>query len=292
MNAKSGHAAMLLFSLVVSLSFLIGQSVAGKIEPLAITAARFWIAVLIFAAIVAFRRDLSLVNPQYYWRYLLPGAAFAIYFVLMFEALKTANPLNIAVIFTLNPLLAAFFDRLINGHKLPLLVLVALLVGLFGTIWVIFEGDVSKLRRFQLGRGEWLFLVAAFAHALYPPLLARFSRGEPAPVVALVALSAATLLTTIVGAPAIVNTNWMALDVGVYASIIYFGVFATALSFLLVKFATTRIPSAKILAYTYIVPFWVAIEMVVLNHEALPPSAVIGGGFIGVALLMLFVNKA
>ena len=48
-EALVGHTAMLLFSLLVSVSFTVGSLVANQIEPLSITAARFFVAtILIF----------------------------------------------------------------------------------------------------------------------------------------------------------------------------------------------------------------------------------------------------
>ena len=47
-----GHGAMLLFSLCVSVSYILGAMVANDVEPGAITAARFLIGAIIMGALL------------------------------------------------------------------------------------------------------------------------------------------------------------------------------------------------------------------------------------------------
>ena len=60
------------------------------------------------------------------WRYLALGAALAAYFVLMFEALKTAPPVSAAAVFTLTPLMAAGFGWLLMRQRMTARMAVAL----------------------------------------------------------------------------------------------------------------------------------------------------------------------
>ena len=104
-----GHLAMLGFSLLVAGSFSLGAIVANDIAPQAITAARFVFATIIMGMVAALQRDLK---PEYLsrpWRYFVLGGLFTFYFVLMFEGLKTANPVSAAAVFTLMPLMSAVF---------------------------------------------------------------------------------------------------------------------------------------------------------------------------------------
>ena len=89
---------MLLFSLCVSVSYILGALVANDIEPGAITAARFLIGAIVMGALLFFSRSLKKRNFQKPWRFFFLGLSIVIYFVLMFEALKTASSLSLAVI--------------------------------------------------------------------------------------------------------------------------------------------------------------------------------------------------
>ena len=52
-----GHGAMLLFSMCVSVSYILGAMVANDIEPGAITAARFLIGAIVMGALLLFSKN-------------------------------------------------------------------------------------------------------------------------------------------------------------------------------------------------------------------------------------------
>ena len=87
-----GHLAMLGFSALVAGSFSLGTIVANDIDPQAITAARFVLATIVMGIVAAMQRDLKPSHLRRPWRYFVLGGLFTLYFVLMFEGLKTAAP--------------------------------------------------------------------------------------------------------------------------------------------------------------------------------------------------------
>ena len=66
---------------------------------------------------------------------------------------------------------------------------------------------------------------------------------------------------------------------------------STMMSFLCIQFATLRLPSGKVMAYTYLVPSWVIVWEIALGNDA-PTSLVLGGvGLTVLALLMLLRDE-
>ena len=102
-----GHLAMLAFSALVAGSFSLGAIVANDIDPQAITAARFAFATLVMGMVVWFQGSFRLSHFAVPWRFFVLGGLFTIYFVLMFEGLKTAHPVSAAAVFTFMPLTSA-----------------------------------------------------------------------------------------------------------------------------------------------------------------------------------------
>ena len=94
-----GHLAMLLFSALVAGSFSLGSLAANEIAPMAITAARFVIAAVLIGAVVFATGGASAGALRALWRYPVMGVLMALYFVLMFEGLKTAQPVSMAAVF-------------------------------------------------------------------------------------------------------------------------------------------------------------------------------------------------
>ena len=94
MSLLLGHLAMLLFSLLVSLSFVLGVLVANDINPIAITGARFILAALAILGIIYVSKAKSFYenwvlfkNPK---NYIILSLLISVYFITMFEGLKTA----------------------------------------------------------------------------------------------------------------------------------------------------------------------------------------------------------
>lgn len=278
-EALRGHAAMLLFSALVAGSFSLGARAAKLIDPAAITALRFVIAAAVLGVLLALQGGRAAIPAQALrapWRYLLLGGVFASYFVLMFEGLKTAAPVSASAVFTLTPLMAAGFGWLLMRQRLTARMAVALLLGGAGALWVIFRGDPAALLRLQIGRGEAVYLAGCVAHALYTPLVRRLNRGESPLVFSFGTLVAGACLLILWGWPALRATDWAALPAIVWVTLLYVAIFASAVTFVLVQFATLRLPAAKVMAYTYLTPVWVIATEALLG-QGLPGAAVLPG---------------
>ena len=280
-----GHLAMLLFSALVGGSFSLGARMADLVDPVAFTALRFWLAALVIGAGLGATRGLRPVRAP--WRQGVLGLLYAIYFVLMFEGLRTAAPVSASAVFTLTPLMAAGFGWLLLRQRFSPRMAAALALGGAGALWVIFRADLAALLRLELGRGEAIYFLGCVAHALYTPLVARLNRGESAPEFALGVVLAGALLLTVLGAPAILATDWAALPPIVWITLVYVAVFASAATMVLLQFAALRLPSAKVMAYTYLVPAWVLLWEAGFGAAPPPALVLVGVGMTAAALLLL-----
>jgi drug/metabolite transporter (DMT)-like permease len=225
------------------------------------------------------------------WRYLVLGALLACYFVLMFIGLQTAAAVPIAAIFTLTPLMAAGFGWLILRQITSPRMGVALALGGAGALWVIFRGDVAALMRLEIGRGEVIYFFGCIAHAIYAPMVRRLNRGESATVFTFGTLVAGFLWLIPWGGPAALQTDWTSLPPIVWICLAYIAIAASALSFVLIQYATLRLPSARVMAYTYLVPSWVILWEVALGHGHPPATTLIGVALTGVALVLLLKDE-
>jgi drug/metabolite transporter (DMT)-like permease len=282
-----GHLAMLAFSALVAGSFSLGSLIAGDIAPVALTAARFWIAAAVIGALGLVRTGLPLAHFRAPWRFLILGGLFAIYFVLMFEGLKTAPPVNAAAVFTLIPAMAALFGWLLLRQVFTARIAVALALGAVGAVWVIFRGDLGAMAEMRIGRGEIVYFWGCIAHALYAPMVPRLNRGEPAVDFSFGMIVAGAILLTARGWPEIAATEWTALPGRVWIGLLYLAIFASAATFVLVQFAALRLPASKVMAYTYLTPSWVILWEIALGHGAPPALILIGVAMTAAALLIL-----
>ena len=282
---------MLAFSALVTGSFSLGGQIANEIAPAALNAVRFALSAAVVGAVIWARGGGiatltgALSAP---WRYGLLGVLFAIYFVTMFEGLKTAPPVSAAAVFTLTPVMSGIFGYLLLRQLFGARIMVALGLGAMGALWVIFRADIAALMAFEIGRGEVIFFWGCIAHAAYTPLVRVLNRGEPILVFTFWTLSFSTVIIGVWGWRDLVATDWGALRPLVWITLLYVAIAASAMTVFLVQFASMRLPSSKVMAYTYLTPSWVLIWELGLG-QPMPPMAVLGGialTFVALGLLL------
>jgi drug/metabolite transporter (DMT)-like permease len=288
--AQRGHAAMLLFSVLVAGSFSLGSLAANEITPSALNAVRFAIAGVIVGVAVLLTTGVprtALVAP---WRYLVLGGFLAAYFVLMFEGLKTAPPVSAAAVFTLTPLLTAAVGFMLLRQILTPRMTVALILGAIGALWVIFNADLSALLSFKVGQGEAIYFVGCVSHAVYTPLIRKLNRGEPPVVFTFFTLLGSLALLVLWGWSDLLETDWAALPAIVWVTILYVAIAASSVTFVLIQYASLRLPSSKVMAYTYLVPSWVIIWELLL-WGTVPPLMIIGGVVLTIVALVMLLKE-
>ncbi|WP_297340727.1 DMT family transporter [Pseudophaeobacter sp.] len=284
---QRAHGAMLLFSILVAGSFSLGVLIANDIAPMALNAVRFGIAAVVIGAVAGLSGKLRRHHFRAPWRYLVMGALFASYFVLMFYGLQTADPVSASAVFTLTPVLSGVFGYLLLRQITTPRMALALGIGAAGALWVIFRADLAALRAFDIGRGEMIYFVGCVAHAIYTPVVRKLNRGEPVIAFTFGTLIAGALVLLVVGWGDIRATQWNALPMLVWVGIFYVAIFASAVTFVLLQFASLHLPAAKVMAYTYLTPSWVIVWQVALGNPAPSGLILVGIALTVVALVLL-----
>lgn len=280
---------MTLFAAVISVSFTLGHLAAPSIDPAALTATRFLIAALVLG--VAVHRKIRRQHLLRAWRYLVVGGLLAVYFILMFEALKITDPVSTSAVFTLTPLMSALFGFLLMRQISSYVVLFSLILAAIGAIWVIFRGDVEAILGLRFGRGEQVFFIGCAAHALYTPMGRLLNRGEPLLVYTFASICGGLIVTSCYGLPAIMQTQWQQLPPVAWYAMFYLGLFATAGTVYLVQYATLRLPSGKVMAYGYLVPVFVILWEGLLGHGWVALIVIPGVMAILLALVILIAES-
>jgi len=289
--AAAGHLAMLAFSALVAGSFSLGRIASPLIAAEAFMAARFLFAALLMGLVVRLTMGPGHLSFRAPWRYAILGALYAAYFVGMFRALRYAEPVSIAAVFTLTPVLAGIAGFVLLRQVTTARMALALSIGAAGALWVIFRADLSALLAFAVGRGEVIMFFACIAHAVYIPVVRMVNRGEAILPFTCGVLTFAFVVLLPLAAGPIAATDWAGLPPIVWVTLAYIVVFATMGSSYLLAFASLRLPAAKVMAYTYLTPAWVILWELLLGNGG-PPVLVLGGvGLTLVALYLLLKNE-
>lgn len=283
------HLAMLSFSALVAGSFSLGSMSANEISPAALNTVRFLVAGVLIGVAAMLTTGIKRSDFAAPWRYLILGGVFSVYFVLMFEGLKTATPVSTAAVFTLTPVMSAGFGYLLLRQITTKRMALALAIGAVGALWVIFRADIAALLQFHIGRGEAVFFWGCMMHAIYTPMVRKLNRGEPAIVFTFGVLVAGFIVLLVYGWGDVVATDWLALPTIVWITLAYVAIIASATTFVLLQFAALRLPASKVMAYTYLVPSWVILWEIGLGNGA-PRGLVLAGILLTIVALWMLLK--
>lgn len=289
-SVASGHMAMLLFSLLVSGSFVLGSIIANLISPDLVTFLRFLIAFIAIAILILYQSKFCFLKYLSIGSSLILGALISIYFITMFEGLKTASSTSMAVVFTLTPLLAGFFDLIFSNRVMSKKVWITVVVAAIGALWIIFDGNIQNFINFKVGYGEKLFFIGCICHALYAALIPKFNNGEPAIIQTFGTLISGIIILGLFSNKEIIYYSWIDFPVIVLLTILYLAIFATAASFFLIQYSAVRLSSIKVMAYTYAVPIWVVLLQIIFLQQLPNTITFVGAFVILVSLLILLFN--
>lgn len=257
---------MLLFAALIAGSFTFGAMTVPHIHAVPLNALRFVLAAAMMGAFAFGVTRQRFRWPEAPWRFGINGFLTAIYFVTMFVALTMTQPVATSAVYTLVPLMTAVTAWFIVGQRSGPAVLISLVFAGAGALWVIFRGDIDALLRFDIGQGELIYFVGCVAYAIYTPLVRRFNRGEPATVLSFWTMTATALCLVIYGLPEILATDWLHLPPVVWWAVLYLAIGPTAICFFLIQYASARLPSAKVIAYGYMVPAFVIVLEGLAGH--------------------------
>ena len=211
----------------------------------------------------------------------------AIFFSLMFEALKTASALNTGAIFTLSPLLAMVSGYFINKVSAAPRQIVFLLIAAAGAIWVVFRGDIDALLALELGRGELVFFVGTLVFSFYSPVTKRFYDGSSLLELTFWILASAFVFTALFSLSQSTFVAPSEVPLRTWGAILYLAFFTTAVTFFISTRASTRISPFKVASFVYLVPAFVALIQIVVQGQIPTLSVTLGIIVTGLATFLL-----
>lgn len=257
-NAMRAHLGMLLWALIVGLSFPAVGLITEGLPPLWLTAMRFAIAGLALAPLIwtVCDRWPSIMGLILY---MIMGLCLAGFFGTMFWAAHHTTALSMATLYVTVPLLAYGLGRGIGVEPRagPLLALLALgAAGALALAWAESGGGLSGLR---FGVGEAAFFAGCVASALYPVIskwgLARGWLPQNAAVRTFWSLVAGSVLIGLMALLLERPQLLAAMTVSDALLVAYLGVFSSGVTFWLMQRATGALTPGAVTAYSYLTPF-------------------------------------
>lgn len=257
-GALPAHLGMVLWALLVGLSFPAVGLLSQGLPPLALTSLRFVIAAAAVLPLVWRAPGLCPSRPGLLL-YGLMGLCLAGFFGAMFWVAHLTSALSMATLFVSVPLLAYCLGRLVGVEDPALSLLGLLLLGAAGAIALAWAEAGGSFANMRLGTGELVFFLGCIASALYPVLsklgLARGWLSPHAGVRTLWSLVLGALLIGMLGVAAGDSTALLQMTSRDLGILVYLGLFSSGMTFWLQQYATATLTPAGVTAYGYLVPF-------------------------------------
>lgn len=284
------HVLLLISTTIVSTSFIVAELITRSLDPIVLTFVRFVLAALILLPPVGLRHGLR-IEMRAFLRYASISGCLVIFFWSMFFSLRYTTSLNVSVIFTLVPSISALFAAFINRERITVRLILALIIGLIGAIWVIFRGDLMLLAALAWNRGDLIFFGGCLAMALYTPLVRLVHRSEPLEIMTFWVLVSGCLWMLPVTLYRLNSIALLDTAAATWLWIVYLALFSTVVSFYITQYGTRHIGPTRTIAYSYLYPLLVMVLNFLLGH-GWPPLLVMPGIALTLAAMLLLVKSS
>jgi len=257
-DARPAHHGMLLWALIVGLSFPAVGLMSEGLPPLLLTAIRFVIAALAIWPLV-WRTPSRWPSLPGLALYAIMGLSLAGFFGTMFWAAHRTSALSMATLYVSVPLLAYYMGRLFGVEQRAGQLLGILLLGAFGALGLAWAESGGQLGELQFGIAEAAFFVGCLATALYP-VLSKFglNRGwlsQRAEVRTFWSLVTGSVLVGLLGLITEMPQQLMTMTLVDGLVLTYLGVLSSGVTFLLTQRAAAILTPGAVTAYSYLLPF-------------------------------------
>ena len=292
-SRRRAHQGMLLWALIVGLSFPAVGLISEGMPPLLLTAIRFVIAALAIWPLV-WRTPSRWPSLPGLMLYTIMGLSLAGFFGTMFWAAHRTSALSIATLYISVPMLAYYLGRIFGVEQRAILLLGILITGAAGALGLAWAEAGGRLGEFQFGLAEAAFFVGCAGSALYP-VLSKFglNRGwlsQRAEVRTFWSLLVGSIIVGTLGLILEVPQQLTNLSLMDALLLTYLGVFSSGLTFWLTQQATSTLTPGAVTAYSYLVPF-VSMLLLFIDQPQRMGWQWLPGSLLVVAAIALLLNR-
>ena len=283
-NARSlrfARASLAIATLLWAGNFIVGRALRHDMAPLELN---FWRWLIALAALLPLTlgslwigRALILRNTRLIALLALTGVV--VPHACVYTALATTHAVNALLLMSLTPLLVSLGDRAVFGEPLRQRQWLGMAVACAGAITVITHGTIDTLATLQLGRGDLWMVPAILGAAAHTLLLKR----SPVSIAQAPLLTASVIAALVMMLPLLLLSDSLRAppsDFRTVASLLYVGVLASAVAFLLWNRGVTQLGPAGVAPFLYLMPVYGSILSALLLGEAVMGFQYLGGAMV------------
>ena len=275
-----------LTSLLFAGSFVAGRYTIGEMGPLLITLLRYLIAAAFLGLLVWQQGDIgprigAASRSDRVCLFLLGTFGVVGYHFFFFSSLRYTAVANSAIINAFNPVVTGFLAAVVLKEKLALRNYLGGAIAILGVLVLLTNGNLAVLQQLQFNAGDLLMLCAVLCWACYSILLRYLGRRYSGLAMSYYGALFGVVQLLFLVVPELWQTGWPSLSWAAALGVLYMGIGASGVGYLLFVLSTQRIGPTKSTSIVYSgVPVWVALLAWLFFAEPVTPWMIVSMGLI------------
>lgn len=287
----TGALLAVLATIIWSGNFVIARSAIKAIPPITLAFYRWLTATLILLPFAwkALRADAHFIKERPWYFLLAAITGVTLFNTFVYIAGHDTTAINMALIgTTTSPIISVILARIFLKEKITVPRIAGLIVCVIGVLVLLSGGKIRNLYTFSFSTGDWWMLASAFVFAVYNVTAKRKPAGMQHTSFLFTVFCAGTILLFPFYLFEWGQKGGIAIDAANLGSILYLGIGASVLSFLLWNLAIARLGAGRASLFGNLIPIFSSIEAVFLLNEKV--RWVHGASFILVITGLLIAN--
>lgn len=291
----TGVVFAILASIIWSGNFVVARGVIDRIPPFSLAFYRWLTAAFIMLplAIRKFRAEKAIVAGNWKYFFWVSLTGITLFNTLIYIGGHYSPAINLALIGTTSsPVFAVLLAAIFLKDKIKPLRIFGMIICISGIIILLSGGSLRRLINFHFSTGDLWVLGAAMAFAIYNTLVRKKPEGVSAVTFLFTVFSFGTLLLLPFFILEVLNTDSVSWDWNLVSIIIYLGLGASVISYLLWNGAIARLGSARTALFGNLIPIFSTFEAVWILDEKITLIHIISGLLVVTGLIIANLRKS
>jgi drug/metabolite transporter (DMT)-like permease len=290
----AGISLAILATLIWSGNFIIARGVIKDIPPVTLAFYRWLSATIIILPFAwkYFTAELNVVKSNFGFLLLAAITGVSMFNTFVYIAGHYSTAINMALLGTCSsPVLSVIFASIFLKERITGLRIAGMTLCIVGVLLLLSKGSFESLLNFSFTKGDGWVLAAAFTFAIYNTLV----KKKPAAMNSGNFLFVIFLMGTIILVPfylyELKNTGGIEINVPNMSSILYLGLGASVISFLIWNKAIRNLGTGRTALFGNLIPVFSSVEAVILLNEKITPIHLISFILVVTGLVIANLKK-
>ncbi len=251
-------------------NFIVARGVYKEIPPVSLAFYRWLTASVVIAPFAwrSFKAEKQIVLSQWKYFFWAGLTGVSLFNTFVYIAGRYSSAINLALIgTTTSPVFSIVLARVFLKERISVLRITGLLICIMGILLLLSRGNLSNLSTFTFSNGDAWILTGAFAFAVYNVLAKRRPSNISPLNFLFVAFAGGTLLLFPFYLWEMLHTSPVEWGMRLVLVILYLGIGASVISFMLWNGAIARLGAARASLFGNLIPVFSTIEAVILLNE-------------------------